>query len=176
MMRAPYQKSSGIGDGIINYGELYFTTVIYGNTNDTLIVPRSDQPGIYAYAEIGGVQPSTSGTGLLYLQDADANFPALDSNADPSSFGILILAGDAAAPVAVGLPAAGYSPQPVLQLLRGPAGVTATLSNRGGGTDGVTTSGNLAFSVSCAGADFDAAIAPFEFFWRVVYKRNINAV
>lgn len=174
MMRAPYQKNNGISDDIITMSdEIIVQVIIRGNTNDTLIAPVTNAGGVVAYVEIGGVQPSTSGTGLLYLQDADANFGALDSNADPSSIGLLVLCGDARTPVAV---ATGSAPEPVLEVLRKPSAATLTITNRGGSTNGVTTSKNLAFTISCAGLDFDSGVTNYEFLFRVVYARDINAV
>ena len=173
MMRAPYLKNNGIADSLAQYQEIFVQCVVKGNTNDTLIKVKTDFPGIYGYCEIGGVQPSTTGVGALLLQDADANFPAFDSNADPSSFGLLFLVGDAETPVATSV---GLVVEPQLQVIKKPSAATLTITNRGGSTNGVTTSKNLAFNISCAGVDFDAAIADFEFLFKVVYRRKLNAV
>ena len=172
MMRAPYQKNDGIADGIITDGSLTVQVVIKGNTNDTLIKPKTNDRGIYAYVEIGGVQPSTSGTGSLLLLDADANFGTLNSNADPSTIGLLFLTGDAETPVATSV---GLIYEPVLEVLRKPSAATLTITNRGGSTNGVTTSRNLAFTISCAGLDFDSGVTDYEFLFRVNYARRINA-
>lgn len=168
-MSAPYQFNSGIADAIVQWQQVTFQVIINGNTNDTLIKPQTDAPGIYAYCEIGGVQPSSAGTGLLFIQDTGTNYPAFDSNANPSSFGLLLLTGDAFDPSSTTV-----APSPSFELLRSPAGAVVTLSPNGDSTTGVTASNNLAFSCVCAGLDFDSAITSYEFLFRVNYKRAIN--
>lgn len=169
-MSAPYQNNTGIADGIVQYQQLLFQAIIKGNVVAANIVPQTDQPGIIAYTEIGVTQPTTGGTGLLFLQDGGANFPVFVNNANPSTFGVLLLVGDAFDPVGNTFPA------PVLEALRVPVGVTATISPNGDTTTGVTLSNNLAFSISCAGANFNAANVSFEFLFRLTYKRSINLV
>lgn len=147
----------------VHYQSIDFTVVISGNTNTTLISCKADC-GIQPYVEIGGAQPSTSGTGLLLLTDAGANFPTLYSAADPAVWGLLVSVKDAN-PL--------YSP--TLEILSKPSASTDTVSLRGTATTGVTASGNLALSVSSAGLDFDAAVATFKWRMRITYKRVLNA-
>lgn len=144
------------------YEMINFTVTLTGNTTDTLITCKADS-NVQPYVEIGGVQPSTSGTGLLLLTDSGANFPTLDSNASPTVWGLLLTVRDAD-PL--------YTP--TLEVLIKPSASTDTISLRGNATTGITVNNNVAFSISSAGIDLDAAAASFVWRMRVTYKRLLS--
>lgn len=133
--------SSGIDLSLRETRVLHPLITLYGNTTATLVKCTSDVLDIVPYVEINNVQPSTSGSGLLFLQDEGANFPTLDSSAAPAVWGLLVLCRDA-------------NPlyPPIVEYIA-TGGVTTTMTLRGTSSTGVTALKNLAFSFSSATAD-----------------------
>jgi hypothetical protein len=158
--------NAGLQGGKIAYDTIT-ATVTLSNTaaSDVNIKTASDVQGVQAYAEIGAVQPSTSGTGLLLLTDSGANFPTLDSNADPTVWGVLVTCKDA-----------DTTFNPIIQVLRKPSAATDTISLRGTSTTGVTASKNIAFSISSAGIDLDSGASTYSWTFLITYKRILNTV
>lgn len=157
-----FEMNRGQSD-LARYATLDFQVKLNGNTNAALITCQCDVNSFVPYVEIGGVQPSTSGTGLLYLLDAGANFPTLDSNASPCVWAFLLMVGDADSTYI-----------PVVEILRDTSSSTNTISPRGNSVSGVTLSNNIAFSISSLGLDLDNLITTYEFCLRVTYKRLID--
>lgn len=124
--------------------ELFVRVTVVGSTtvaNITAFTEASD--GILAYVEATG-QPTPA--------DAGANFGVLDSNAAPSTVGILLMDGffervDEA--VVVNISSAQMT-----------AGVVSKVGNA---TTGITASGNIALVVSCTTLDLDSAVANHSF-------------
>lgn len=152
--------SSSIEEWNRKTGKIEFDVFLNGNTNVTLLKSSTSVTDVVSYVEINATQPSTGGSGLLYLQDSDANFPTLDSNADPTVWSLLALVKDA-----------DDKFLPTCEVIEQPSGVTTTVSRRGGGTDGVTSNKNLSFSFSSAGLDLDSAVTDYRFRLRITYKK-----
>ena len=119
----------------------------------------SDSPELVPYVE-SSVQPTPADTG--------ANFPTLDSNAAPSTFGVVVYVQDAARILRVEtLPLTISSAQMT-------AGVTALANLYGASNTGVTASKNLAFVVSCTGLDLDSAIQNHVFDLMIHYESDLS--
>lgn len=107
------------------------------STTPANITATTDMPGaLYAYVETSG-QPTPV--------DSGATFGTLDSNAAPSTVGILFTGGDAKAHVSA------------RATVISSASMTAgTFTKVGASSSGVTLSKNNALVMSCAGLDLDA--------------------
>lgn len=133
--------------------------ILDGSATPTLVKCSSDTYDVVPYVAINGVQPSTSGTGLLFLQDAGANFPTLTSSVSPAVWGLLLLVKDANA----------YW-EPTVEIYPSTtSGLTTTITLQGTGGTGVTALKNLAFSFSSAGATLSAA-NQYVIQMRITYK------
>jgi hypothetical protein len=140
---------------------IYPTIQLVGSTTPANVYCKTDTVDIVAYVEINSVQPSTSGTGLLFLQDSGATFPTLDSDADPTVWGLLCLVRDADP----------LYPPIVEYLFAG--GVTNTMTRRGVSTTGVTLNRNLAFSFSSAGSNLSGNNT-YNLQLRITYKKLLG--
>lgn len=124
--------------------ELFVRCTLVGSTTVANITAFSEaSDGVLVYAEATG-QPTPA--------DAGANFGTLDSNAAPSTVGVLVMDGyferlDEA--VVVNVSSAQMT-----------AGV---VTKAGASTTGITASGNIAVVVSCTTLDLDSAIANHSF-------------
>lgn len=128
-----------------------------GNTTPASITTSTNMPtGVICYAETSG-QPTPV--------DAGANFGTLDSNAAPSTVGILVLTSTAIRIVDIYVPTLGITSAQMT------AGV---ISLNGASTTGITASGNIAFVVSCTNLDLDSAIADHKFPLVIRYLPNGN--
>lgn len=153
--------SSGLESGNRQKMVILPTIQLSGSTTPANVSCKSDTYDVVPYVEINGVQPSTSGTGLLYLQDSGATFPTLDSDADPAVWGLLILCRDA-----------DPNYPPIVEYLFA-GGVTNTMTRRGVSTTGVTVNKNLAFSFSSAGANLSGNNT-YNLQLRITYKRILS--
>lgn len=156
-----FEMNKGQTD-LARYASFEFQVKLLGNIVSADRKVQCDVNSFVPYIEIGGVQPSTSGTGLLYLQDAGANFPTLDSDASPAVWAFLLLVGDA-----------DPTFQPVVEILRDTSGSTNTIAARGNAFSGVTLSNNVSMAITSAGMNL-ALTVTYEFVLRVTYKRLIN--
>ncbi len=163
-MSAPFLKSGPIETQNIQLKRIAVKCTLVGSTTAANIYGNTDTADTRAYVEIGGVQPSTSGTGALLLEDSDANFGTLDSNAAPSTVGVLLKVGDALGIVSATVPTLTISSAQMT------AGV---VSLKGASTTGVTASNNIALLVSCTTLDLDSAIENHSFWVDVVYKSKL---
>lgn len=98
--------------------------------------------------------------------DPDNNFPVLDSNAAPSTVGIILAVGDASSVIDIQIPTLSISS------LSMSAGVPSLF---GVGNTGITPAGNICFVVSCTGLQLDAAVANSLFDVLVTYKIDQQA-
>jgi len=114
------------------------------NTTPANIVIYSDVTAIKMYAETSG-QPTPV--------DSGANFGTLDSNAAPTTVGLLVLTGQTVATGNALRVVDIFVPTTGIQSAAMTAGVV-TLA--GASTTGVTASGNIAAVISCTGLDGDA--------------------
>lgn len=137
---------------------LNFKIVLTGSATPTLVTAFSDTTDVVPYLQINGVQPSTAGTGLLFLQDSGANFPALDSTTAPTVWGLLILCKDA-----------DKNFVPTFEFVVQPAGTVQTLTLRGVTNTGVTANLNIAASISSATTNLTAAVT-YTYQIRLTYK------
>ena len=163
-MSAPFLKSGPIETQNIQLKRIAIKCTLVGNTNAALIYGNTDTADTRAYVEVGGVQPSAGETGALYLEDSGANFGPLDSNAAPSTVGVLLKVGDALEIVSATVPTLTISSAQMT------AGV---VSLKGMSTTGVTASRNIALVVSCTTLDLDSAVANHSFWVDVVYKSKL---
>lgn len=152
-MDTPFNKSSILTDADIFQRRFAAKITLVGSTVLTNLNAYSDNSAVIPYVEINGVQPTPA--------DSDANFGTLDSNAAPSTTGILVLCQDA-----VELISATVPPESIVS-----GSMTAGVTTRkGGALIGSTTSYNLAYVVSCTGLDLDSAIANHSFWVNHAYQ------
>jgi len=163
-MASPFLKSGPIETQNIQIRRIAVKVTLIGNTVKTSIYGNTDTPDTRAYVEINGVQPSTSGTGALFLEDAGATFGTLDSDAAPSTIGILLKVGDAIELVKAEVPTLTISSNAMT------AGV---ITKAGASTTGVTASNNIAFVVSGTNLDLDADVSNHIFWVDVTYKAKL---
>lgn len=157
--------NAGLERGKLLYDFIMVTATLSNTAASDVNIKTASDDGSQAYAEIGAVQPSTSGTGLLLLTDSGANFPAFDSNADPTVWGMLITCKDA-----------DPTFTPIIEVKKKPSAATDTITLRGTSSTGITASKNIAFSISSAGIDLDAGAATYTWTFLVYYKRILNTV
>lgn len=123
------------------------------NTNVALITGYTDVTNVKIYYETN-VQPTPVDTG--------ATFGTLDSNAAPSTVGLLILTGNT---VATGNAYRIVDVRVPVPTISTTAGMTAAVPSLAGlSTTGVTVSGNIAVVLSCTGLDLDS-ISGTNTFW-----------
>lgn len=163
-MAAPFLKSGYIETQNIQIKRIAVKCTLVGNTVKASIYGNTDTPDTRAYVEINGVQPSTGGAGALFLEDAGATFGTLDSDAAPSTIGVLLKVGDAIEIVSVTVPTLTISSNAMT------AGVVTL---KGTSSTGVTASSNIAFVVSGTSLDLDADVSNHSFWVDVVYKSKL---
>lgn len=151
-------KSPGIDELQRKTRILYPKITLIGNTVATSVRCLSDTEDIIPYIQINGVQPSTTGAGLLFLQDSGANFPTLDSTTDPTIWGLLLMVRDA-------------NPlyRPYIRAIWEDPGIATVFTLCGASSTGVTASRNLAWSMSTAGADMTTNTT-FTFQLEIIYR------
>lgn len=125
--------------------EVAYTVNLVGHTSvGSINAYTNAQDGVFAYVEATG-QPTPV--------DSGATFGTLDSNAAPSTCGVLVMDGNFERYLDTTLPFNITSAQ-----------MTAgTITKAGASTTGLTASGNLAIVVSCTTLDLDSAIANHSF-------------
>jgi len=130
-----------------------------GNVVAANITTGTNMPGgVICYAETSG-QPTPD--------DPGANFGTLDSNAAPSTVGILIFTSTAKRIVDIQVPTLGIISSQMT------AGVVTLAGNS---NTGVTASGNIAFVVSCTTLQLDFASVTHTFPIIVKYLPNGNTI
>ncbi len=133
---------------------LSFEVTLFGSTTLASTTGYTNAPvGVQVWSQ------ATSATA-----PTDANFASLVSSATPTVIGLYVLDGRATKLNSVTIDAGSIQS----------ASMTATVITRKGVTGspastGVTTSGNLAFQVSCTGVDLDAAAINHKFTVTVDY-------
>lgn len=121
------------------------------NITPASIVIYSDVTAIKMYAETSG-QPTPV--------DSGANFGTLDSNAAPTTVGLLVVTGPTVATGNALRVVDIFVPTTGIQSAAMTAGVVTLV---GASTTGVTASGNIAAVISCTGLDGDANTATTTF-------------
>lgn len=135
-----------------------------------VIVGSQTQASIKTYADGSTLIYHEDDTRTVTAVDAGIGFALtdLDNDAAPAVLGFLIPVGDAAEIMEISVPANGITN---VSLTAGMTAGVATL--KGASSTGVTTSGNIAFTLSCTTLDIDEdnATAPNCTFWVQVKYR-----
>lgn len=152
-------KSQNLSFTSENFIPLRGRITVVGDAALANIKTTFEFPEIKSYVATTG-QPTVT-------EDATANFPALVSNAAPSTIGILALVGDAERLIDVYSPNATWS-SPVANAdfhWKANAGAAST--------PGVTANFNLAFTMECANVNFNVA-GTHSFDVVIWYKKAIG--
>ena len=124
------------------------------NTTPASITGYTDVSNIKIYYETSG-QPTPV--------DSGANFGTLDSNAAPTTLGLLVLTGGT---VATGIAQRVVDirvPTSTIISASGTPMTAGVISLKGASSTGVTASGNIAAVISCTGLDGDSDISTTTF-------------
>lgn len=142
--------------------ENYIATV-YGRivlVGDTTAANITAYP-LYNSQMLPFVESNVQPTARADAIDPDNNFPTLDSNAAPSTVGIILQVGDAEAVVDIQIPTLSIASLSMTAGVPSLYGVSNT---------GITPAKNICFVVSCTGLDLDSAVANSLFDVLVTYK------
>lgn len=151
-----FTTNAGLEAARLAVREIVAMITVYGNTVVASITAGTNVTGVIPYVEAAG-QPTPV--------DSGANFGTLESGADPSTVGILALTGTASRIIDIYVPTQGI----VSAVM-----TTGAITKKGDSSTGVTASGNIAFVVSCAGLQIDAAITNHSFPVVIQYLPNGN--
>jgi hypothetical protein len=149
MSRGTFQKSPVLESAALRDREINTKITIVANTTDASIKAYSDLGSAVTVYKEGDT-----------VSDSDAQFGTLDTDAAPGVFGVLVNCQDAFRINKIEVPVDSISS----------ATMTAGVVAWKGGGDGVTSSNNIAFTVSCTNLDPDADTATTTFNLVIKYK------
>lgn len=165
-MDYPVLKSSGLDNALWKTHDLWVLGTLLSAAADTNVRGYTDTQDANLYLEIGGVQPSNAvaSTSVLYLADAGAGFPTLDSNAAPAIIGSVIYCQDADQLIIQEVPTA---------LIVSGTMTAGVVTKRGASSTGISASYNICTSISCTNLDLDSGAATSTFYLHTIWKSRL---
>lgn len=165
-MTYPIIKSTGLENAELRTHELWTFCTLLSAVSDVDVRGYTDTQDSNLYLEIGSAQPSNAvaTTSVLYLADAGAGFPTLDSNAAPAVIGSVIYCADAETFVLQEVPTA---------LITSGTMTAGVVTKRGASSTGISASYNLCTSISCTNLDLESGVATSTFFLHTIWKSKL---